>query len=101
MEIILGHKGKGAWHLYLVMWKAYPITEASWEHELHLQNAPLILEDYLCRVRAEDQRQRQEQRRREEGLKVVMRSIRPREHWGLKDQCLLGAARGGKWCSAC
>ena len=54
VEAILKHKGKGAWYLYLVMWKGYPITEASWESEWHLQNAPLILEDYLHRVGAED-----------------------------------------------
>ena len=52
---ILKHKAKGARHLYLVMWKGYPITEASWELESHLQNAPLILDDYLRRVGAEDQ----------------------------------------------
>ena len=52
---ILRHKGKGARCLYLVMWKGYPITEASWEPESHLRNAPLILEDYLRRVGAEDQ----------------------------------------------
>ena len=46
------HKGKGAQRLYLVMWKGYPNTEASWETESHLHNVPLILEDYLSRVRA-------------------------------------------------
>ena len=56
VEAILRHKGKGAWRLYLVMWKGYPITEASWEPESHLRNAPLILEDYLRRVGKEDQR---------------------------------------------
>ena len=56
VEAILRHKAKGARHLYLVMWKGYPISEASWEPELHLQNAPLILEDYLHCVGAEDQR---------------------------------------------
>ena len=56
VEAILRHKGKGARHLYLVMWKGYPITKASWEPESHLRHAPLILEDYLCRVGAEDQR---------------------------------------------
>ena len=40
VEAILRHKGKGAWRLYLVMWKGYPIIEASWEPESHLQNAP-------------------------------------------------------------
>ena len=58
VEAILRHKGKGARRLYLVMWKGYPITEASWEPESHLRNAPLILEDYLRRVGAEDQRRR-------------------------------------------
>ena len=32
VEAILRHKGKGAWHLYLVMWKGYPTTEASSHH---------------------------------------------------------------------
>ena len=36
VEVILSHKGKGAQHLYLLMWKGYPIIEASWEPELHL-----------------------------------------------------------------
>ena len=79
---MLRHKGKGAWRLYLVMWKGYPITEASWEPELHLRNAPLILEDYLRRVRAEDQRRRREQRRPEKELMVALRSIRPWECCG-------------------
>ena len=54
MEAILSHKGKGARCLYLVMWKGSPIIEASGEPELHLQNAPLILEDYLCHVGGEE-----------------------------------------------
>ena len=29
VEAIPGHKGKGARHLYLVMWKGYSISEAS------------------------------------------------------------------------
>ena len=29
VEVILKHKGKGAQCLYLVMWKGYPIIEAS------------------------------------------------------------------------
>ena len=59
---ILRHKGKGARRLYLVMWKGYPITEASWEPELHLRNAPLILEDYLRHVSTQEQRQRRTKR---------------------------------------
>ena len=39
----------------LVMWKGYPTTEARLEPQLHLQNAPLILKDYLHHVRTEDQ----------------------------------------------
>ena len=45
VEAILRHKGKGAWDLYLVMWKGYPIIEASCKPKSHLQNTPLILED--------------------------------------------------------
>ena len=56
VEAILRHKGKRAQRLYLVMWKGYPITKSIWEPEPHLQNAPLILEDYLHCVGAEDQR---------------------------------------------
>ena len=29
VEVILRRKGKGAWCLYLMMWKEYPITETS------------------------------------------------------------------------
>ena len=36
VEAILKHKCKGARYLYLVMWKGYPITEASWEPESHV-----------------------------------------------------------------
>ena len=50
VEAILRHKGSSARHLYQVLWKGHPITEASWEPELHLRNAPQILEEYLRRV---------------------------------------------------
>ena len=50
VERIIGHKGKGARRRYLVMWKGYPLTEASWEPESCLQNAPDILADYLRQV---------------------------------------------------
>ena len=36
VEAILRRKSKGARHLYLVVWKEYPITEASWEGESHV-----------------------------------------------------------------
>ena len=55
VEMILRHKGTGARRRYLVLWTGYPITEASWEPESSLQNAPRILADYLRRI-AEDQR---------------------------------------------
>ena len=50
VEAILRHKGKGARCLYQVLWKGHPVTKASWEPELHLQNASSLLEDYLRRV---------------------------------------------------
>ena len=55
VEAILRHKGQGAWHLYQVLWKGYPITKASCEPESYLQNALMILEDYLHWITA-DQR---------------------------------------------
>ena len=55
VEVILKHKEKGARHLYLVTWKGHPINKASWEPESDLQNAPLILEDYLHCLGAENQ----------------------------------------------
>ena len=50
VEAILRHKGKGARRHYLVLWKGYPLSEATWEPESHLLNAPDILADYLHRV---------------------------------------------------
>jgi len=50
VEAILRHKGRGARRLYQVLWKGYPVTEASWEPESHLRNAFSLLEDYLGRV---------------------------------------------------
>ena len=57
VEAMLRHKGEGSPHLYLVMWKGCSIIQASWEPRSHLRSAPLILEDYLYHIRAEDQRQ--------------------------------------------
>ena len=62
VEAILRHKGKGARRLYQVLWKGYPVTEASWEPESHLRNASSLLEDYLRRV-AETQRKRSRKKR--------------------------------------
>ena len=64
VEAILRHKGKGASRRYLVLWKGYPLTEASWEPESHLQNAPLILEDYLRRIAEVGRRGRNREGRR-------------------------------------
>ena len=54
VEAILRHKGKGARHLYQLLWKGLPITEASWEPELHLANAPQVMEEYLHHVVTKD-----------------------------------------------
>ena len=50
VEGILRHKGEGASHRYLVLWKGYPLIETSWESVSHLEHAPIILEEYLCKV---------------------------------------------------
>jgi len=49
VEAILNHKRKGRGFLYLVQWKGYPISEASWEPKGHLTNATQILEEYKQR----------------------------------------------------
>ena len=54
VEAILRHKGKGARCLYQVLWKGFPITEASWAPESHLANAPQVMEEYLRHVATED-----------------------------------------------
>ena len=58
VEEILRHKGQGARRLYQVLWKGYPVTEASWEPESHLRRAPLILERYLRRIAADQEETR-------------------------------------------
>ena len=54
VKAILRHWGKGARRQYLVSWKGYDLSEATWEPELHLANAPDVLADYLCRIKAEE-----------------------------------------------
>ena len=49
VEDLIRHRGKGTRRQYLVLWKGYPFTEATWEYERDLRNAPEILEDYLRR----------------------------------------------------
>ena len=55
VEAILRHRGKGARRQYLVSWKGYDLSEATWEPESHLTNAPDVLADYLHCVKAEEQ----------------------------------------------
>ena len=50
VETILCHRGKGAQHRYLILWKGYPLSEATWQPESHLLNAPDIFVDYLKHV---------------------------------------------------
>ena len=54
VEAILRHRGKGARRQYLVLWKGYDLSEATWEPESHLANAPDILADYLCCVQTSE-----------------------------------------------
>ena len=49
---ILRHQVTSAQRRYLVLWKGYLLTEATWEPESHLTNAPDILEEYLRQVEA-------------------------------------------------
>ena len=58
VEGILWHQGTGARRQYLVLWKGYPLTEATWEPESHLTNAPDILEEYLRWVEARNRGKR-------------------------------------------
>ena len=63
VEAILWHRGKGARRQYLILWKGYPLSEATWEPEEHLLNAPDILANYLQRVQTTSQRTRTTKRR--------------------------------------
>ena len=56
VEDLIWHKGRGARRQYLVLWKGYPFTEATWEYERDLKNAPEILAAYLRRC---DERNRE------------------------------------------
>ena len=63
VEAILRHRGKGAQRRYLILWKGYPLSEATWEPEAHLLHAPDILADYLRQVQTTSQRPRRVQHR--------------------------------------
>lgn len=49
VERILKHKKLKDGPQYLVLWKGYPITEATWEREVAFDNSPDILMDYKRR----------------------------------------------------
>ena len=59
VEDLIQHRGRGVRRQYLVLWKGYPFTEATWEYERDLKNAPDILEIYLrcCGERTRERRQ--------------------------------------------
>ena len=67
VESILRHKGRASKRRYLVLWKGYPLTEASWEPESNLRNAPEVLEDYLCRIANPPKRQSRNRGSRKSG----------------------------------
>ena len=48
VEDLIRHRGHGVRQQYLVLWKGYPFTEATWEYERDLKNASDILKAYLC-----------------------------------------------------
>ena len=43
VEDLILHQGNDACRKYLVLWKGYPFTKATWEYEQDLVNAPKIL----------------------------------------------------------
>ena len=47
VEDLIRHRGRGVHWQYLVLWKGYPFTEATWEYERDLKNASDILVAYL------------------------------------------------------
>ena len=55
VEAIIRHRGQGARRQYLVLWKGYPLHEATWEPASHLTNAGELFADYLYRVRTQEQ----------------------------------------------
>ena len=63
IEGILRHRGKGVRRRYLVLWKGYPLEEATWEPEMHLDHAPEVLEEYLRRVNKQERSTRTRGRR--------------------------------------
>ena len=50
VEAILSHKGQGRHRRYLVMWKDYPLMEATWKPLSSFTHSREILQDYLRRI---------------------------------------------------
>ena len=46
VEAILSHKGPNGCRLYLTTWKGYPLSENTWEPEVNLRHAPILLNTY-------------------------------------------------------
>ena len=58
VEGLIQYHGRGSHRQYLVPWKGYPFTDATWEYERDLKNAPDIFEAYLgcCGERTRERR---------------------------------------------
>ena len=46
VERIIGHQKQGRGHQYHVLWKGYPITEATWEPETVFEHVQETLQPY-------------------------------------------------------
>jgi hypothetical protein len=46
VERIIGHRKRGRGHQYHVLWKGYPISEATWEPESAFEHAIDMLQEY-------------------------------------------------------
>ena len=71
VEAIIRHRGQGARRQYLVLWKGYPLHEATWEPASHLTNAGELLADYLCHVRTHEHDQQQGTSQRTSGQRAT------------------------------
>ena len=56
-EQIVGRRGKGQRLQYLVKWVGYPMSEATWEWEVNVENSPELIADYEDRREAWNQPQ--------------------------------------------
>ena len=46
VKCIIGHRKRGRGHQYHVLWKGYPITEATWEPETVFEHVQETLQPY-------------------------------------------------------